>query len=141
MNTKIHILIIDSDADTLKACQEILAPWKDTTVTTCDSLAAMDTVGACAPDLVLIEMVMHGRDGIELLREIKRMSPQIKVIAMSGGGALLTSEFVLRLARGLGADSIISKPVEPGPLLEAIETALSPLTDRCEGESTDENPH
>ena len=124
--TKIHILIIDNDANTLKACEEILSSWRNATVTTCNGPAAMAVVCSRAPDIVLTELLMPGKDGIELLREIKLTSPQIKVIAMSGGGALLSPEFVLRLARKLGADGTVSKPVDAKPLLEAIEMALFP---------------
>jgi CheY-like chemotaxis protein len=129
MLTKIHILIIDNDADTLKACEEILSSWKNATVTTCTGIAAMAVVCSRAPDIVLTELLMPGKDGIELLREIKLTFPQIKVIAMSGGGAFLSPEFVLRLARKLGADGTVSKPVDAKPLLEAIEMALFPQDD------------
>ena len=129
ISTKIRILIIDNDADTLKACEEILSSWGNATVTTCNGPAAMAVVCSCAPDIVLTELLMPRKDGIELLREIKLTFPQIKVIAMSGGGTLLSSEFVLRLARELGADGTVSKPVDAKPLLEAIEMALIPQDD------------
>jgi DNA-binding NtrC family response regulator len=125
MRTTIHILIIDMDAETLKACEEILSSRKGTTVTTCDNRAAMREFGACNPDIVLTEMVMPERDGIEVLREIKGAVPQTKVIAMSGGGASLSTEFVLHVARRLGADGTVSKPVDATRLLEAIEMVLS----------------
>lgn len=125
MSTKIHILIIDMDAETLKTCEEILCSRSATTVTTCDSRAAMHEFGACNPDIVLTELIMPERDGIELLRGIKRTKPKTKVIAMSGGGAALSTEFVLNLARRLGADGTLSKPVDATRLLEAIEKILS----------------
>jgi DNA-binding NarL/FixJ family response regulator len=128
--TTIHILIIDMDAETLKACEQILSSRKATTVTTCDSRAAMREFSACNPDIVLTEMVMPERDGIEVLREIKRAAPQTKVIAMSGGGGFLPTEFVLHVARRLGADGIVSKPVDASRLLEAIEAVLSGSIER-----------
>src|SRR5581483_6000106 len=84
---------------------------------------------ACHPDIVLTELVMPERDGIELLREIKRGTPQTKVIAMSGGGNCLPAEFVLHLARKLGADATVSKPIDATRLLETIEKVLSTKTD------------
>lgn len=131
MTTAIHILIVDNDADTLKACKEHLSSRRATTVTTCDSQSAMREFGACNPDIVLTEIVMPERDGIELLLEIKRTSPQTKVIAMSRGGASLPSDFVLHLASRLGADGTVSKPVDATRLLEAIEKALSTQTEDC----------
>jgi len=126
MTTAIHILIVDMDADTLKTCEEHLSSRKETTITICDSRAAMRAFGACKPDIVLTELVMPERDGIELLLEIKREAPHTKVIAMSGGSASLPTEFVLSLARKLGADGAVSKPVDAARLLEAIETVIAP---------------
>jgi DNA-binding NarL/FixJ family response regulator len=83
----------------------------------------------CSPDIVLTELVMPEKDGIELLLEIKRTAPQTKVIAMSGGGGILTSEFVLQLARRLGADGIVSKPIDGQRLLEVIDATLFPQAD------------
>ena len=130
MSPKIHILIIDNDSQNLRACKEILSSWKNATVTTCNGPGATALVCSCAPDLVLTELLMPGKDGIELLREIKLAFPQIKVIAMSGGGTFLSSEFVLRLARKLGADGTVSKPVDARQVLESIEMALFPQAGR-----------
>lgn len=121
MKTEIHILVIDTDADTLETCERHLSSRKEITITTCDGLAAMRAFGCCNPDIVLIELLMPERDGIELLLEIKRVSPQTKVLAMSGGGPSLTADFVLYLAKRLGADGTISKPIGASRLLETIE--------------------
>ncbi|MEQ8266941.1 MAG: response regulator [Parvibaculum sp.] len=129
MTTAIHILIVDMDADTLETCKEHLSSRKATTVTTCDSEAAMREFGACNPDIVLTELVMPERDGIELLLEIKRTSPQTKVIAMSQGSASLPSDFVFHLASRLGADGTVSKPVDATRLLEAVEKVLATQTE------------
>jgi len=125
----LHILIVDKDDDTLKTCEEHLSSRKATTVTTCDSRAALREFGTCNPDIVLTELVMPERDGIELLLEIKRTSPQTKVIAMSRGSASLPSDFVLHLASRLGADGTVSKPVDATRLLEAIEKVLPTQTE------------
>ena len=125
MTTGIHILIIDMDAETLKVCEEILRSRNITTVTVCDSRAAMREFAACNPDIVLTELVLPERDGIELLREIKHTAPRTKVIAMSGGTTSLPAEFVLHVARRLGADATISKPVDATGLLDAIEKVFS----------------
>ena len=129
MTTAIHILIVDKDADTLKACEEHLSTRKATTVTTCDSRAALREFGTCNPDIVLTELVMPERDGIELLLKIKQTSPQTKVIAMSRGSASLPSDFVLHLASRLGADGTVLKPVDAARLHEAIEKVLSTQTE------------
>lgn len=129
MTTAIHILIVDMCANTLKACEAFLSSRDAITITTCDGRSAISKFNACNPDIVLTEIVMPEQDGIEVLREIKRLAPQTKVIAMSGGGTCLSADFILHVARRLGADGCISKPLDATRLLEVIETVLSRKTD------------
>jgi len=66
---------------------------------------------------------MPERDGFELLRELRRTTPGLKVVAISGGGQVESSEYLL-LARELGAVATLSKPFRPSELLQAVADAL-----------------
>ncbi len=79
-------------------------------------------------DLVLTDLFMPGRDGIELVSELQKMKSAPPVVVMSGGGMtgggrLVATEY-LRMARHLGAVSILEKPFSDEQLLSSIALAL-----------------
>lgn len=70
-------------------------------------------------DLVLCDIFMPGRDGLAVIRELRRTSPGIKIIAISGG-AFEGKMDMLQIALRLGADEILYKPIAEEELLEAV---------------------
>jgi CheY-like chemotaxis protein len=77
-------------------------------------------------DVVITDIFMPNRDGIELIRELKRSSPRTKIIAMTGGGYLGMMEIGFA-AKVLGADHVLDKPFESESLLAAINAVLGSL--------------
>jgi DNA-binding response OmpR family regulator len=75
------------------------------------------------PDLVICDIVMPDKDGIETILEIRAVSPVTPVIAMSGGGVNLGLEY-LDMAQKLGAHSVLSKPFRLPELLALVERCL-----------------
>ena len=72
-------------------------------------------------DLVVTDIVMPEMDGIELIGEMSRRYPEIRVIAMSGGGERFPTHDGLAIARRLGAGVALNKPFQAEQLLEAVE--------------------
>lgn len=77
-----------------------------------------------AVDIVLTDILMPQRDGVEVLREAKRRWPGLPVIAISGGGWIGATE-LLGMAERLGADDILQKPVRRDDLIRAVDEALT----------------
>lgn len=75
------------------------------------------------PDVVLTDIFMPNRDGIEIIKELKHSSPGTKIIAMTGGGYLGMIEMA-SAAKVLGADHVLHKPFESESLLAAIHAVL-----------------
>ncbi len=75
-------------------------------------------------DIVLTDILMPQRDGVEVLRETKRRWPMLPVIAISGGGWIGAGE-LLGMAERLGADQVLQKPVRRDDLIRAVDEALS----------------
>jgi YesN/AraC family two-component response regulator len=73
-------------------------------------------------DLVITDIIMPDRDGIAVIRHLHKNHPQIKVIAISGGGFVGKQDY-LQAARQLGADGVLAKPFNVGEL-DRIITAL-----------------
>lgn len=75
-------------------------------------------------DLVLTDILMPQRDGVEVLRTVKRRWPALSVIALSGGGWIGAGE-LLGMAERLGADQVLQKPVAREMLLRIVAETLA----------------
>jgi DNA-binding response OmpR family regulator len=76
------------------------------------------------PDLVITDMLMPDKEGLETISEIRTINPSAKIVAMSGGGSSKNMAF-LQLAQKMGADKIMSKPIKPDELLNTLKSLLS----------------
>jgi len=76
-----------------------------------------------AAELVLVDIFMPERDGLEVIKALRVESPEAKIIAMSGGGKTGQIE-VLRAAAAFGASRTLLKPFQPQQLLTAIREVL-----------------
>ncbi len=81
-----------------------------------------------SPDLVITDLIMPEQDGIETIIELKRIMPELKIIAISGGGQLGPGHVgaldYLSVAKTFGACKILSKPIERLDLIAAIRESL-----------------
>jgi DNA-binding response OmpR family regulator len=77
-----------------------------------------------APDIVITDLLMPDKNGLETIVAIRAINSNVKIIAMSGGGASGDGDF-LELASQIGAAATICKPFT----VEEIEAVLESLTD------------
>lgn len=70
-------------------------------------------------DLVITDLIMPEKEGLETIREIHKDFPEIKIIAMSGGGKIDAQSY-LPIAKGMGANVTLSKPFSRKDLLDVI---------------------
>src|SRR5262249_23107910 len=70
-------------------------------------------------DAVLVDIVMPDKDGVEVIAEVRRAWPDVRVIAMSAGGRVGPSLY-LEIARQMGAAACLPKPVQPERLRAAL---------------------
>jgi DNA-binding response OmpR family regulator len=75
-------------------------------------------------DVVLVDLLMPVREGVETIGEIRRRWPDLRIIAMSGGSARLAKAGLLDLASGMGAHDTLAKPVDETLLLLLVERQL-----------------
>ena len=76
-------------------------------------------------DLIISDLIMPNKDGIGMMIELKKEFPDIKIIAMSGGG-LNKPEGYLAGAKKLGAKRTLTKPIDRKELLRAVKDTLKP---------------
>jgi DNA-binding response OmpR family regulator len=80
------------------------------------------------PDVVIMDIVMPDKEGIETIREIKQADPAAKIIAISGGGRLEPERY-LSVAAKLGAAYTFCKPIDPDDLLSALRAMTTVSVD------------
>lgn len=75
------------------------------------------------PDLLITDLIMPEKEGLETIFELRRKYPDLKIIAISGGGRIGPDGY-LPGAKLLGANAVFSKPLVPKEFLAAIADLL-----------------
>ena len=116
------ILVIEDDEDVLKFVCKILITAGYDVIAASDGNEGLEQIKS-NPDtaMVIADIIMPDKDGIETIREIKQAWPQIKIIAMSGGG-IIEPIFYLRNASAFGADATLRKPLTISELVGTVES-------------------
>jgi CheY-like chemotaxis protein len=119
-----RILVIDDELLVLEIISKVLsrAGYQVTAVT--DGQLGLDAYAQDTYDLVITDLVMPEKEGIETIRELLKLSPELRIIAISGGGAV-QSELYLHLAEKFGAKKILRKPFTHNELLAAVSDVLA----------------
>ncbi|MBF0159455.1 MAG: response regulator [Magnetococcales bacterium] len=77
-------------------------------------------------DLVFTDMIMPEKDGVEVIMELLESQPQLKIIAISGGGRGLDARFNLQIAEDFGALGTIAKPFNREAVMSMVNRLLGP---------------
>ena len=118
-----HILLVDDDESFRLMLRRTLERVGHAVVEAEEGGAALHALRAAVIDLVLIDLIMPGMEGIETIQALRRSYPDLKIIAMSGGGRM-KPEGYLRVAKAFGAVRVLSKPFDNQDLFTAIDEAL-----------------
>jgi DNA-binding NarL/FixJ family response regulator len=118
-----RILIVDDEPLNVDYLEQELESLGFITETAADGLEALEQVAAAPPDLVLLDVMMPGMDGISALRVLKG-DPETRLIPVVLMTALNAVEDRVRGIEA-GADDFLSKPVDDRELVARIRTALS----------------
>lgn len=71
-------------------------------------------------DVAVVDILMPDRDGLEAIGQLRRTRPDLRIVAISGGGRV-GPQIYLELARQIGADASLVKPIEPADLEKAVD--------------------
>src|SRR5262245_15520492 len=115
-----RILIVDDDVSLAGVLQRLLqhAGYR---VTSADSKElALNAVRSEPTDLVLLDLRLKKKNGLELLPQLKTIRPEMSVIMITAVGSIEDAVEAMRL----GADNFIVKPVDPPRLLTVVEKGL-----------------
>jgi DNA-binding NtrC family response regulator len=113
------VLIIDDDAQIRNLWADVLSEQGFDVRVAPSGVEGVEIAVSERIDVVVTDILMPDKDGIETLLEIKSTRPDAKVLVVSGGGTLLSSSYT-RIAEKLGADASLQKPVEIGRFCRVV---------------------
>jgi CheY-like chemotaxis protein len=117
------ILIIDDEPMIRHLAARILDRAGYRTISAANGIQGVASFRRERPALVITDLIMPEREGIETIRYIRRDGPDVPIVAISGGTLTGAADF-LAMARELGATAILRKPFEPIELLLLVERCL-----------------
>jgi len=118
-----RILIIDDDPQILNMLGKTLERKGYEVVKASDGNEGIKINRETPVDLVITDIIMPDKEGIETIFELRRDFPYIKVIAISGGGQIEPEDY-LYIAKKIGAHRTFTKPIPREELLKAVRELL-----------------
>lgn len=129
-----RILVIDDETIVREALQRVLSSPAVRVVAAPDAEQGLAALREAPADLVIVDAVLPGMDGVAAIKEIRRVHPSTRIIAISGGGAFglhayrpeaISTIAYLAACRSAGADGILAKPFMTAELRALIDRLLA----------------
>jgi DNA-binding response OmpR family regulator len=118
------VLVIDDDPVICEVAQRVLESGGFTVATAPDAQSGLGRFAELCPDLVIVDILMPGKEGMATILELRESNPGARILAMTGGGNFAAGD-VLRIAELLGADGSLKKPFRPAELLATVKRCLT----------------
>lgn len=116
MSRKQKILVVDDDQIFSKRLSRAFADRGFETYTAEDARSALLKAAEVRPDFATIDLRMHGPSGMDLLKDLSKMFPRIKVLMLTGYGSISTAVEAVKL----GAVNYLTKPTDADRILAAL---------------------
>jgi CheY-like chemotaxis protein len=116
-------MVVEDDIAVRKLLREILERTGHEVLDAANGKEAIALYQASPTDLIITNILMPEKEGLETIQELRRDYPDIKIIAISGGGQIGPADY-LEVARRFGATRTFSKPFDRKELLKAVDELL-----------------
>jgi CheY-like chemotaxis protein len=117
------LLVVDDDADVRTILKAMLERDSHDVMTAENGAQALQCMQKRLPDVVIVDIIMPEKEGFETIVELRRDYPNLKIIAISGGGSIGAGSY-LKLAKTLGAHLALEKPIRMKDLKAAIQQLI-----------------
>jgi DNA-binding NtrC family response regulator len=115
------ILLIDDEPALRDILSRVLKEAGHLVTGAANGKEASKVLGGAAFDVVLTDVIMPEKDGMQMISEVRKNFPEVRIVAMSGGGHVPRDQY-LKIAKGLGAHAVLEKPFSNQQLLATIES-------------------
>lgn len=116
------ILVVDDEVDVASTLRRILELNGYAVTCARTGYDAIERLRQQKFDVVITDIFMPDVDGPQIIAATRIHQPSTRVVAISGGGAYMTSPDALNVARKLGADASLTKPFTAAALLGAVDS-------------------
>lgn len=120
-----RILLVDDEEIVLRLFETVLELDHHEVTTASNGNGALAALASGQFDIVITDLVMPDKEGIETIVEMRKLKPDLPIIAMSGGGRGNAADY-LDMAAKLGARKTLAKPFSAQTLLDAVKDVLQP---------------
>lgn len=117
------ILVLDDELSILLMIKKMLEKAGYEVVVASNGKEGMRLFERDKPDMVITDIIMPEKEGLETIFELRRMHPDLKIIAISGGGRISPDGY-LPGAKLLGANMVFQKPLVQKEFLAAVASLL-----------------
>ena len=117
------VLVVDDDVDLLRTLARRFHLAGSRVTVAKDGAEALAWFRQSTPTIVVTDILMPNREGVETIMAMKARSSEVKILAISGGG-MLGAAGVLDLASRLGADAVLAKPFRSEQVLDAVRKLI-----------------
>lgn len=117
------ILVVDDEDLVRFSVRQMLEDVGHAVKEAADGVEGISQLQGCAFDLMITDIVMPRKEGMETIAEAKQMQPDLRVIAISGGGPVGQFHY-LELAKQFGADAVLAKPFKKQELIALVDTLV-----------------
>ena len=119
-----NILVIEDERDVRNLFRRMLVESGFNVDTAADGVAALRMVERREYDVILLDIIMPKKDGLETMSALKRSHPEIKIIVITGGGLHLDADACMEMADSEQCFMKLKKPVKEKTLVDAVNKAL-----------------
>jgi two-component system chemotaxis response regulator CheY len=113
------VLLVDDSGLARRSTRRILEGAGYEVVEAEDGMAAIEQYFVEKPDVVMLDLVMKGMYGLEVLSKLREMDPDARVIVLSADVQTSSRELV----HAAGASGFLTKPADPGQMLDMVARA------------------
>lgn len=118
------ILVVDDDGEVRSMIKDVIEGEGHCVLQAADGNEALTVFHQNEVDLIVLDILMPEKDGLEVIRELRGRKDEVKILAISGGGREEGQTYI-QIARGLGACDSLVKPFGHEVLMEKIEKLLA----------------
>ncbi len=125
MRSQAKILVVDDNSEVLNLLRQVITQAGHAVSVATDGDQALKLAEREDFDLIITDLIMPGKEGVETILAFRKKHPRTRIIAMSGGGNTASAQDLLGIVQSMGVASTLAKPFSRDELLTRINGELA----------------